>query len=89
MCVKVQIHGPVCLSENVDCIVVNSHFRRDTRVRELLKEFVQRNGCNMIWMDAAESVSDAGSSLEGVTEEVASLDRRWWEDNAYYSSYDD
>lgn len=89
LCGKVQIHGPVCLSENVDCIVVNCRFRRDARVRELLKDFVQTNGCNMIWMDAAESASDAASSLEGVAEEVGSLDRRWWEDDAYYSSYDD
>ena len=89
MCGKVQIHGPVCLSENIDCIVVNSRFRSDARVKLLLKEFVQRNGCNMIWMDAAESTSDAGSSLEGVAEEAWSLDSRWWEDNAYYSSYED
>jgi len=79
----------VCLSENVDCIVVNSRFRRDARVKELLKEFMQRNGCNMIWMDAAESASDAGSSLEVVPEEAGLLDRKWWEDDAYYSSYDD
>ena len=71
------------LSENVDCIVVNSRFRRDSRVKKLLKEFVQKNGCNMIWMDAAGSASDAGSSLEGVAEEVESSDR-WWEENAYY-----
>lgn len=89
MCGKVQIHGPVCLLENVDCIVVNSRFRRDSRVKKLLKVFVQKNGCNMIWMDAAESASDTGSSLEGVAEEVESLDRRWWEEDAYYSSYED
>ena len=58
-------------------------------MKKLLKEFVQRNGCNMIWMDAAETASDTGSSLEGVVEEAGSLEGRWWEEGSYYSSYED
>ena len=48
---QVQIHGPVCLSENVECIVANHRHHGDTSIETLLEEFVKRNGCNLIWMD--------------------------------------
>ena len=48
---QVQIHGPVSLSENVECIVVNARHQADTRIGSLLDLFVERNKCNLIWMD--------------------------------------
>ncbi len=48
---QVQIHGPVCLSENVECIVVNERHQNDTNIKKLLNEFVEKNSCNLIWMD--------------------------------------
>lgn len=48
---QVQIHGPVCLSENVDCIVANSRHRTDKKVVKMLEKFIERNHCNLIWMD--------------------------------------
>ena len=48
---QIQIHGPVCLSENVDCIVVNDRHSSDPAMRELLDQFVDRNKCNLIWME--------------------------------------
>ena len=53
---QIQIHGPVCLSENVDCIVVNDRHSADTAMRELLDEFVTRNKCNLIWMERADRI---------------------------------
>lgn len=52
---EVQIHGPVCLSENVECIVVNHRYRGETSMETLLEEFVKKNGCNLIWMDPDDS----------------------------------
>lgn len=52
--VKVQIHGPVSLSENVDCIVVNSRHRGDKGIEKLLDTFIERNNCNLIWMNPDE-----------------------------------
>ena len=51
---KVQIHGPVSLSENVDCIVVNSRHRGDKNIEKLLDTFIERNNCNLIWMNPDE-----------------------------------
>lgn len=48
---EVQIHGPVCLSENVECVVANNRHHGDASIEALLEEFVKRNGCNLIWMD--------------------------------------
>ena len=48
---QVQIHGPVSLSENVECIVVNARHQADTRIGSLLDLFVEQNKCNLIWMD--------------------------------------
>ena len=48
---QIQIHGPVCLSENVDCIVVNDRHSFDPAMKELLEQFVDRNKCNLIWME--------------------------------------
>ena len=48
---EVQIHGPVCLSENVECIVVNEKHRGDAKMSKLLEEFIHVNNCNLIWMD--------------------------------------
>ena len=48
---EVQIHGPVELSEHVECVVVNKRHKEDTRVKEQLAEFIDKNKCNMIWMD--------------------------------------
>ena len=53
---QIQIHGPVCLSENVDCIVVNDRHGADTAMRELLDEFVTKNKCNLIWMERADRI---------------------------------
>lgn len=53
---QVQIHGPVCLSENVDCIVVNERHIGDSTITDLLERFVERNKCNLLWMDPIESV---------------------------------
>ena len=54
MCIislQVQIHGPVSLSENVECIVVNARHQGNTRITSLLYRFVEQNECNLIWMD--------------------------------------
>ena len=48
---QVQIHGPVSLSENVECIVVNARHQADTWIGSLLDLFVEQNKCNLIWMD--------------------------------------
>ena len=48
---QVQIHGPVCLSENVECIVVNERFRGNELIEKQLDEFVTKNKCNLIWME--------------------------------------
>lgn len=48
---QVQIHGPVSLSENVECIVVNPRHQRDSLTTKLLDRFVEQNNCNLIWMD--------------------------------------
>lgn len=60
---KVQIHGPVCLSENVDCIVVNHRHRGDRKMEEMLDKFVERNGCNMIWMDDHHDYDEEEESM--------------------------
>lgn len=54
--VQIQIHGPVCLSENVDCIVVNERHSADPTMKELLDQFVSRNKCNLIWMEPADRI---------------------------------
>lgn len=48
---EVQIHGPVSLAENVDCIVVNQRHRDDKNINQLLEKFISINKCNLIWMD--------------------------------------
>ena len=48
---QVQIHGPVSLSENVECIVVNPRHEKDLLITKLLDRFVEQNKCNLIWMD--------------------------------------
>lgn len=48
---QVQIHGPVSLSENVECIVVNPRHQKDLLTTKLLDRFVEQNKCNLIWMD--------------------------------------
>lgn len=53
---QIQIHGPVCLSENIDCIVVNDRHSADTAMRELLDEFVTKNECNLIWMERDDRI---------------------------------
>lgn len=51
---KVQIHGPVSLSENVDCIVVNRKYKGNKAIEKLLDQFIDKNNCNLIWMSEAE-----------------------------------
>jgi hypothetical protein len=51
MMLWVQIHGPVCLSENVECIVANPRHKNDQRIVQMLNKFVKMNNCNLIWMD--------------------------------------
>ena len=53
---QIQIHGPLCLSENVDCIVVNERHGADEAMRDLLDRFVSKNKCNLIWMEKADRV---------------------------------
>ncbi|KAI6652321.1 hypothetical protein LOD99_7336 [Oopsacas minuta] len=48
---EVQIHGPVSLSDNVECIVVNQRHRTDKKINKLLEKFITDNKCNLIWMD--------------------------------------
>lgn len=48
---QVQIHGPVSLSENVECIVVNPRHQKESLTTKLLDRFVEQNKCNLIWMD--------------------------------------
>ena len=48
---QVQIHGPVSLSENVECIVVNPRHQKESLTSKLLDRFVEQNKCNLIWMD--------------------------------------
>ena len=54
---QIQIHGPVCLSENVECIVDNSRHSGDTDIGDMLEEFVKRSGCSLIWMEPEDSHS--------------------------------
>ena len=53
---QVQIHGPVSLSENVDCIVVNERHKSCRATVEMLEEFVKQNNCNLIWMEPTKSI---------------------------------
>lgn len=48
---EVQIHGPVSLSENVECIVVNERHRSNVNMIKDLDTFIKNNNCNLIWMD--------------------------------------
>ena len=57
-----QIHGPVCLSENVECIVVNDRFHGNERVEKQLEEFVTKNNCNLIWMEP-DDTTGGGTTL--------------------------
>ncbi len=45
------------LSENVDCIVVNERHKDDTEIKKMLDIFVERNKCNLIWMEPEESIN--------------------------------
>lgn len=47
----------MCLSENVECVVVNNRHAGDTAVGNMLDEFVKRNSCNLIWMEPEEAES--------------------------------
>ena len=47
----------MCLSENVECIVVNHRHSGDIAIGEMLEQFVERNGCNLIWMEPEDSHS--------------------------------
>lgn len=53
---QVQIHGPVSLSENVDCIVANERHKSCPATVKLLEEFVEKNQCNLIWMEPLASI---------------------------------
>lgn len=55
-CMQVQIHGPVSLSENVDCIVVHEQHKSNSAMRSMLDKFVDKNKCNLIWMEPIESI---------------------------------
>jgi hypothetical protein len=60
---EVQIHGPVCLSENVECVVANNRHRGNAAITTMLDEFVKRNSCNLIWMDPEAAAESAYPSL--------------------------
>lgn len=51
---QVQIHGPVSLCENADCIVVNERHKSCPAMLEMLDTFVQKNDCNLIWMEKVD-----------------------------------
>ena len=57
---QVYIHGPVSLSENVDCIVANSRHRNEPRIVQLLNKFVKKNQCKLVWRDQLPALSAAG-----------------------------
>ena len=61
---QVQIHGPVSLSENVECIVVNLRHKKDSLITKLLDRFVEQNKCNLIWMDP-DDLTEAVPSSSG------------------------
>ena len=63
---QVQIHGPVSLSENVECIVVNPRHKTDSLSTKLLDRFVEQNKCNLIWMDP-DDLTEAVPSSSGAT----------------------
>ena len=63
---QVQIHGPVSLSENVECIVVNPRHKRDLVITKRLDRFVEQNKCNLIWMDPND-LTEAVPSSSGAT----------------------
>uniref|UniRef100_A0A1X7UQE6 Uncharacterized protein n=1 Tax=Amphimedon queenslandica TaxID=400682 RepID=A0A1X7UQE6_AMPQE len=63
---EVQVHGPVSLSENIDCIVVNARYRGNKTIESLLDKFIEKNNCNLIWMSSDES------STVGPTHSLAS-----------------
>lgn len=56
---QVQIHGPVSLSENVECIVVNSRHHKDPKIKNMLDRLVEQNNFNLIWMDPDDLSSPA------------------------------
>ena len=58
---QVQIHGPVSLSENVDCIVANSCHRTYPKTVLLLNKFVEKNQCKLVWMDQLPHLPDIPS----------------------------
>ena len=60
--VQVQIHGPLSLSENVECIVVNPRHQKEALTTKLLDRFVEKNKCNLIWMDSDDQSGAAPSS---------------------------
>lgn len=76
-----QIHGPVSLSENVECIVANARHQTDPRIESLLYLFVEQNKCNLIWMDPDDMARAAplrlGPSLAPsfLTAELGSISR--------------
>ena len=78
---QVQIHGPVSLSENVECIVVNARHQGNPRITSLLYRFVEQNECNLIWMDPDDLAGAAplpfGALRRPLTAEfAAALSRR-------------
>ncbi|KAL9974559.1 hypothetical protein ACROYT_G011609 [Oculina patagonica] len=70
---EVQIHGPVSLSENVECIVVNPRHQKESLTTKLLDRFVEQNKCNLIWMDPDDQPGAApppvGSLVGSLVEE--------------------
>ena len=64
---QIQIHGPVSLSENVECIVVNSRRHKDQRIMNMLDRFMEQNNFNLIWMDPNDLSSPAPFSFGAIT----------------------
>jgi hypothetical protein len=81
--IQVQIHGPVSLSDNVDCLVVNERHKSCPTVQGLLEKFVEKNRCNLIWMEPVGNIN-----YPRFEEAVPKAKKKRSHGHAYYD-YDD
>ena len=97
-----QVHGPVSLSENIDCIVVNARHRGNKAIETLLDKFIERNNCNLIWMSpdepsaggpthslASSYVPPSGGYYDKTTREYEEEDEYGSESDEYDSEYEE
>ena len=66
--------------------------KHNKRINKLLKKFIKKNKCNLIWMDMAEN-SSLNTDLEPLSQSSEWHEEagpsRWWYDESYYSSFED